>query len=109
MRLGWLVRSVRERAASIVGSMEGIKEDGEPQLGRVARIAVSVVCGLSVAGLVAGVTWWVDGWHHFFFGWVMAKLGVKAAVGAPVAFVAVAAWVRKRRSASAGEGGSQGA
>ncbi|MGW0886014.1 hypothetical protein [Streptomyces sp. NPDC002671] len=89
--------------------MERINEDGEPQLGRAARIAVSVAGGLSVAGLVAGITWWADGWHHFFFGWIAAKLGVKAAVGAPVAFAAVAAWVRKRRSASAGEGGSEGA
>ncbi|ANZ13865.1 hypothetical protein [Streptomyces noursei] len=75
------------------------KGNDELRLSRWARIALSAASGLAVAGLVALTAWWT-GWH-LAVGWVIAKLGVKAAVAAPVGLAAVAVWLRKRRSGGA--------
>ncbi|MFH8404346.1 hypothetical protein ACH4FX_06160 [Streptomyces sp. NPDC018019] len=73
-----------------------VGESGEQSGSRAARIAVSVVCTALVVVLALLLGWWLDWWTPGF-AWLSTKAAVKVAVGAPVALVALLAWLRKSR------------
>ncbi|WP_158813395.1 hypothetical protein [Streptomyces rimosus] len=71
--------------------------ESEEQLGsRAARIAVSVVSAALVVLLAMLVAWWMEWWTPGF-AFLSTKLAAKVAVGAPIALVALLAWLRKSR------------
>ncbi|KAA6214963.1 hypothetical protein CP973_38805 [Streptomyces albofaciens JCM 4342] len=71
-------------------------ESGEQLGSRAARIAVSVVSTALVVVLALLAAWWMEWWSPGF-AWLSTKLAAKVAVGAPIALVALLAWLRKSR------------
>ncbi|MEU7254482.1 hypothetical protein [Streptomyces rimosus] len=71
-------------------------ENAEQLGSRAVRIAVSVVSAALVLVLAMLVAWWMEWWNPGF-AWLSTKLAAKVAVGAPIALVALLAWLRKSR------------
>ncbi|MFJ8622517.1 hypothetical protein ACIRD3_06680 [Kitasatospora sp. NPDC093550] len=77
------------------GTADGV-EDGDPkELSRGAAVAAAVLAGLCGAAVLLAVFHWL-GWSVPGIGWLVAKLGIKLAVGGFAAVAVGLAWLRAR-------------
>ncbi|MFG3227635.1 hypothetical protein ACGF07_23025 [Kitasatospora sp. NPDC048194] len=87
--------------ANAAGPVPAPGEDGPGDLSRTAAVAVTVLailCGCTV--MLAMFSWL--GWSVPGVGWIVAKAGIKLAVGGFAGLAAAAAWARAKLRAGGG-------
>ncbi|WP_158834861.1 hypothetical protein [Streptomyces sp. NRRL S-350] len=73
----------------------GIDGDGPQELSRAAAVAVTVLAALCGSAVVLAVFHWL-GWAVPGIGWIVAKAGIRIAVGGFAGLAVGLAWLRGR-------------
>ncbi|MFD4656682.1 hypothetical protein ACFWP2_13770 [Kitasatospora sp. NPDC058444] len=79
----------------------GEHADGPRELPRAAAVAITVLVALCGAAVLLAVFHWL-GWSAPGIGWIVAKAGIKLAVGGFVGLAVGFSWLRTRLRARSG-------
>ncbi|MFI2610507.1 hypothetical protein [Kitasatospora sp. NPDC018619] len=80
------------------GTVAGERPDGPRELSRAAAVAATVLAAACGAAVLLAVFHWL-GWGIPWVGWLVAKAGIKLAVGGFAGLAVGLAWFRARLGA----------
>ncbi|MFJ6618826.1 hypothetical protein ACIQOW_14775 [Kitasatospora sp. NPDC091335] len=88
-------------AGTVTEPATGDGADGPRELPRAAAVAVTVLAAVCGAAVLLAVFEWL-GWSAPGIGWIVAKAGIKLAVGGFAGLAVGFAWLRSRMRARSG-------
>ncbi|MFF2146053.1 hypothetical protein [Kitasatospora sp. NPDC058190] len=105
---GAAAESAYGTAEGVTSTAETAAADGGPrELSRAAAVGATVLAVLCGCAVMLAMFHWL-GWSVPGVGWIVAKAGIKLAVGGFAGLAVAAAWIRTKLSSRSGSSGTSG-